>query len=203
MAYDTLPSQETIKKTLDALTRNGFAAGYAAHSEEAKEKIFALLPKGAEVMNMTSVTLDALGITKEILESGKFDPVRKKLETLDSKTHAKEKRQLGSAPDWAVGSVHAATEDGHLLIASNTGSQLPAYAYGAAHIIWVVGAQKIVKDIQEGTKRIYAHSLPLESERAKTAYGVEGSFVSKLLIINRETQQGRAHVILVNEALGF
>src|SRR3989344_2573254 len=47
------------------------------------------------------------------------------------------------------------TKDGHVLIASRSGSQIPGYAYGADHVIWVVGAQKLVDDIDEGIKRIY------------------------------------------------
>ena len=152
-------------------------------------------------MDMTSVTLDAISVSSEINESGKYDPVRGKL--MDKNTPAREKRMFGAAPDFAIGSAHAVTEDGHIMVASNTGSQLPAYAYGAAKVIWIVGAQKIVKNIEEGFRRIYEYTLPLESERAKKAYGVAGSSVNKILIINKEVQPGRATVIFVNQALGF
>lgn len=101
-----------------------------------------------------------------------------------------------------MGSVHAVTQDGHILIASNSGSQLPAYAYSAAHVIWVVGTQKIVKNIEEGMKRIYEYCLPLEDARAQKAYGV-GSAVNKLLIVNVEKVPGRITIILVKEKLGF
>ena len=131
-----------------------------------------------------------------------YDPVRAKL--MDKATPADRKRELGAAPEWTIGSVHALTTDGKLIIASNTGSQLPAYAYGAAHVIFVVSAQKIAKDLDEGMKRLYEHVLPLESERANKAYNItSGSFISKLLIINREIQPGRITVIIVNEKLGF
>lgn len=112
-------------------------------------------------------------------------------------------QRLGATPEWVLGSVHAVTETGEALIASNTGSQLPAYAFGVGKVIWVVGTQKIVKDREEGLGRIYEHSLPLESERAKKAYGVPGSAVNKILIVNREVQPGRITMILVNERLGF
>jgi hypothetical protein len=89
------------------------------------------------------------------------------------------------------------------MIASNSGSQIPGYAYGADHVVWVVGTHKIVKDIDEGLERIYQHSLPLESERARKAYGVERSYVSKILIFAREPEKNRSTVIFVNEVLGF
>jgi len=110
--------------------------------------------------------------------------------------------KIGAAPDWVVSSVHAVTEDGHLLIASNTGSQLSAEAYAGGRVILVVGTQKIVKDNNEGIRRIYEYCLPLEDERARKVYGM-GSNVSKILIINKEIFPKRITVILVKEKLGF
>ena len=153
---------------------------------------------------MTSVTLDTIGLSEEINKAdSRFRPLRDKLYAMDRNTQVQEMNRLGAAPEFVVGSVHAVTEDGHVLIASNTSSQLPAYSFGALHVIWVVGAQKIVKNTDEGIKRVYEHSLPLESERAKKAYGVPGSAVNKILIINQEVQPGRVKLILVKENLGF
>jgi len=45
-------------------------------------------------------------------------------------------RKLGAAPDFAVGSAHAVTETGTVVVASLTGSQLPSYTYGAGTLIW-------------------------------------------------------------------
>jgi len=154
-------------------------------------------------MSMSSVTLDTVSISKEIQESEKYNSARKKLLSMDRRTQDLEMQKLGAAPEWAAGSVHAITEDGKVIIASQSGSQLPAYAFGSSHVIWVVGTQKIVKNIDEGMKRIYEYVLPLESERAKKAYGVPGSAVNKILIINKEAQKGRITIIFVNEVLGF
>lgn len=99
--------------------------------------------------------------------------------------------------------MHAVTEDGKIVIASNTGSQLGAYAYGSQHVIWVVGAQKIVPNIDQAIKRIYDYVLPLESERAHKAYGVEGSAVNKMLIVNAEGTPDRVTVIFIKESIGF
>src|SRR3989344_777264 len=202
MTYDKLASQDEIDKTILALKANGMEAVMVASGVDAKAKIIEMIPAGASIMNMTSVTLDTISASKELNESGNYDPVRAKLANKDiTPDH---KRELGAAPEWTIGSVHALTQDGKLIIASNTGSQLPAYAYGAAHVIFVISAQKIAKDLDEGMKRLYEHVLPLESERANKAYNItSGSFISKLLIINREIQPGRITVIIVNEKLGF
>ncbi len=201
--WDQLASREVIDKAINSLTQNGITAVLVETNEDAKKKVIELLPGGAEAMNMTSVTLDSIGVSKEILESGRYNAVRNKLNTMDRKTQSIEMLKLGAAPEWAIGSVHAVTEDGHVFIASNTGSQLPAYVYGSAHVIWIVGAQKIVSNNENAMKRIYEYVLPLESERAHKAYGVEGSHVSKLLMIDREVQPGRVAMIIVNEKLGF
>lgn len=203
MPYTHLPSQQTIEKTVAALRANGMEVFVVQNGEEAKRKVLELLPEGASVMTMTSVTLDSIGVTQEILESGRYDAVHKRVLSMDRATQAAEIRRLRSAPEWAIGSAHAVTEDGKVMIASQTGSQLPAYAYGAEKVIWVVGAQKIVKDVDEGFRRIYEHSLPLESERARKAYGSPGSGANKVLIVSREAQSGRIIVVLINEAVGY
>ena len=202
--WNKLADKETIDKTIQALKINGIDAKFVETSEDAKKAVFSLIPEGSEVMNMSSVTIDSLGIAKEINESGKYNSVKNKLSKMDRATQGLEMQKTGAAPEYAVGSVHAVTEDGHLFIGSNSGSQLPAYAYGSPHVIWVVGAQKIVKDDTNAKKRIYEYVLPLESERANKAYNITtGSNVSKLLTINRENISGRLTVIFVNEILGF
>ena len=202
--WDRLADEKTIENTVAALKANGIDAQVAENRQEAKRKVLELIPESSEAMTMTSVTLDIIGLSEEINKAdSRFRPVRDKLYAMDRNTQVQEMNRLGAAPEFVVGSVHAVTEDGYVLIASNTGSQLPAYSFGALHVIWVVGAQKIVKNTDEGIKRIYEHSLPLESERAKKAYGVPGSAVNKVLIINKEVQPGRIKLILVKEKLGF
>jgi len=200
--YNTLADSQTIQKTMEALKQNGFNPILVNSGADAKNKILELIPKGAEIFTATSATLDAVGLNQELNESGNYNSVKAKLNSMDRNTQGLEMRKLGAASDYAIGSVHAVTQDGKVLVASLTGSQLPNYAYGAMHLFWVVGAQKIVKDLEDGMKRIYEYVLPLESERAKKAYGVAGSSVHKLLIFNKELPN-RITIILVNEALGF
>lgn len=202
--WTTLPDKKIIDLTLSHLQGNGFNPIFVETSDQAKGKVLELLPKGAEVMTMTSITLSTLGLDKEINESDKYQSVRAKLLSMDRTTQGRQMQKLGATPDIAIGSVHAITQDGHVLIASRTGSQLPAYVYGAGKVIWVVGAQKIVADSTEGEKRIFEHSLPLESERANKAYHMSsGSQVDKLLTYYREIMPNRVTLILVNQVLGF
>lgn len=206
MQWDTPASDETITKTIDALTESGIETTVVNNGEEAKAKVLELLPKKAEVMTMTSVTLDTIGVTQAVNESDDYNSVKNTLTKLDRNTQAAEMQKLGSAPEWTLGSVHAITEDGKVVIASNTGSQLPAYAYGSQHVIWVVGTQKIVKNLDDAMKRIYDYILPIETKRARKAYGLPDTWdsnVSKLLIVNKEVTPKRIQIILVKEQLGF
>src|SRR5258708_6108825 len=201
--WDTLASDERIQKTVTSLEAHGIHATVVENGAAAKAKVLELIPKGSEVMTMTSVTLDAIGVNKEINKSGNFDAVHPKLSKMDRATQGREMQKMGAAPEWVIGSVHAVTTDGEVLIASNTGSQLPAYAYGAAHVIWVVGTQKIVENKEDGMKRLYEHSLMLENERVKKAYGMPHSAIRKILIVDGEVKPDRITIIFVKEVLGF
>jgi hypothetical protein len=120
---------------------------------------------------------------------------------LDFATQAKELKMIGNQPNYALGSVHAVTHDGILVIASASGSQLASYAWGAANVIFVVGAQKLVPNLEAARERIYQHSLKLEDARAIAAYG-QNSFVGKILEIHQELP-GRIHIVLVRQVVGF
>lgn len=200
--WGNLASEASVNKAVDALMLNGITTIVVNNGAEAKQKVLDLVPHGAEVLTTTSVTLDTIGITHEINESGKYDSIKSKLLKMDHAKHGQEIRRIGAAPDWVVGSVHAVTEDGKVIVASATGSQLPSYAYGAGKVIWVVGTQKIVKNEHEGMLRLQEHTFPLEDARAQKAYGVHSS-IAKVLVISREFAPGRITVILVKENLGF
>lgn len=189
-----------IDTAVSALNKHGFSTKVVADGAAAKDAVLALIPAGSEVFTFTSATLDTVGLT-EALNAAPYKSLRDKMYGLDRNTQGAEMRAIGSAPAFAVGSVHAVTETGELMIASATGSQLPAYAYGAGHVIFVVGAQKIVKDLAEATERIATYTLPLEDTRAQAAYGVN-SAINKTLILHGE-MPGRIDVVIVAEELGF
>jgi hypothetical protein len=194
-------SDSEIKKAKEALEAKGLKVKIVDNLGQASKAVTGLIPKGSQVFTATSVTLDKSGLTEE-LNSNKYDSVRDKYMALyGQEDKAVEMRRIGSASDYAVGSVHAITEDGQVVIASASGSQLPNYVYGASNIIWVVGTQKIVKDLNEAFDRIENYTFHLEDERAKKAYG-SGSSINKILIY-RKDPTNRATVILVKETVGF
>jgi L-lactate utilization protein LutC len=189
-----------IEKAVAALNAKGFAAQSVPNAAAAKEAVLKLIPAGSEVFTYTSATLDATGLT-EALNAAPYKSLRDKMYGLDRNTQGAEMRAIGAAPAFAVGSANAVTETGELMLASATGSQLPSYAYGAGHVVFVVGAQKIVKDLAEATERIATYTLPLEDTRAQATYGVN-SAINKTLILHGE-QPGRIDVVIVAEEIGF
>jgi hypothetical protein len=200
--FAKLAVNERIERTSKALEANGIQTLVAEDRAEAKRLFFELIPEGSEVFLSSSVTLEQLGIAADVDQSGRFDAVRPKMYAMNRETQGREIRKLISAPDFAAGSVHAVTEDGHVLIASATGSQLGPYASGAGKVIWVVGAQKIVKDLNDGMRRLNEHVVPLEEEHMQQLYKV-GTSVNQMLIVNRAFRPDRITMIIVKEELGF
>ena len=152
-------------------------------------------------MLFRSVTLQDTGIEPAINGGGTYESIRNKMLALDFETQVQEMKALAGQPDFALGSVHAVTREGILVIASASGSQLAAYAWGAANVVFVVGAQKLVSTLDAARERIFQHSLKLEDARALAVYG-QNSSVGKVLEIHQELP-GRIHVVLIRQSVGF
>jgi L-lactate utilization protein LutC len=200
--FGTVADEARVKRTAAALEANGISVLRTANKAEAKRTVLDLIPDGSQVYHGASQTLAVTGITDELEQSGRYDPVRPRIWSMDRATQSDEIRRLTSSPDVMLGSVHAVTETGSLMAASMGGSQLGPYVSGAGRVILVVGTQKIVSDLDEGLRRINEYAFPLEDARAQAEYGIH-SGVNKVLIINREITPGRITVVLVDEVLGF
>jgi hypothetical protein len=200
--FSGLASEQEMNAVVEALERSGITASVVDTGELAREAVRSLIPVGAEVYNNTSQTLEVIGVAEDVERSGLYQPLRPRLYQMDREMQGREMRLLAAAPDWVVGSAHAVTEEGSILIASASGSQLGPIVSGAGHVILVIGGQKVVPDLNTGLRRIREYCFPLEDIRARQAYGVP-SGVNNLLIINKVIPPGRISAILVNEPLGF
>jgi LUD domain len=200
LEFEQPADRARLERAAAALTTRGFQAQVADSATAARELALAGIPEGAEVHIALSETMRELGITGEIDESGRYESVRMRLRALDRQTQGREMRKLGAAPDYMLGSAAAVTDDGEILVASGSGSQLGAYAYAAGKLILVVGHQKLVRDVDEGLRRLREYSLPREYERMQSL-GHPGSALGKTLILHQELS-GRTRVILVPETIG-
>jgi L-lactate utilization protein LutC len=199
--FTSIPDDETIAATVVALEEHGFSVEVVDDFDAAREAVLARIPEGSSVMTNTSVTLNETGIAEAINDGGPFDSARNKLMALDFATQLPEMKEIAGQAEYSLGSVHAVTRDGVLVIASGSGSQLASYAWGAANVILVVGAQKLVPDLDTAHERIVEHSLKLEDARVFAASG-QNSHIGKVLEIFLEGP-GRIHVVLIKEVVGF
>ena len=199
--FTALPEEGALAQTVVALDGRGFSVEVVDDLDAARDRVLARVPDGSSVMTYPSVTLEATGIAQAVDDGERYDSARTKVLALDHATQLREVKAIMGQPEFALGSVHAITRDGTLVVASALGSQLTAYAWGAANVIFVVGAQKLVHDLAAARDRVYQHSLTLEDARARKAYGMK-SRVGKILEIHEE-DPGRIHVVLIRAVVGF
>src|SRR5256714_850818 len=138
-SYTALPDDETLRVTVVALEEHGFSVEVVSDLGAARDAVLARIPEGSVVMTNTSVTLQETGIAAAIDDGGAYESARNKMMALDFAKQLQEMKAIAGQPDFALGSVHAVTHDGALVIASASGSQLASYAWGAANVIFAVG----------------------------------------------------------------
>jgi hypothetical protein len=195
-------TEQGLERSAAALKAHGFTVEILDDVATARTRIKDLIFEDASVFTAASETLRLSSIEEDINTSGRYQAIKPHVLAMDRATQMDEIRRLLASPDVVVGSVAAVTETGSLVIASGSGSQLPAYAGGAGRRIWIVGAQKVVPDLSNGLLRVENHCLPLESARTQAVYGWPSS-VNHLLVLNAEPYPGRSTVLLLREVVGF
>jgi hypothetical protein len=203
--FDQLASEVVITGTIDALKSHGFTSEVVENAAAAMEVIKSRIPEGASVMDGSSTTLDQIGYV-EYLKSGNHGWNNTHATLLAETDTAKqaELRKAATISQYFVNSVHAVTEDGQLVWASNTGSQIPNIAYSSDHAVLVVGTQKIVPDLQSAMQRVEEYVVPKEDARMMEAYKMGTQYNLLLVFKKMSTVAPRdIHVVFVREVLGF
>jgi len=196
------PADESaLQRAAEALRNNRIDALVVDDADEARDLVLSMVPEGAEVHQGASLTLEQIGLTDEFENSGRYNPVRPRTRKMDRATEMQQIRKLGSAPEFFVNSVHAVTEDGRMVIASGSGSQLAPIAGGAGKVILVAGAQKVVPDLGTALRRVDEYSFPAEDARMLESSG-RHSALNKILIVNGE-YPNRMTVVLVRQPVGI
>jgi len=194
-------SEETIQRVAERMRERNIEVVVVDNGAEARKVVLEQLPTLAEVHSGKSKTLQESGIFDAISDESRYDSLRPRMFKMNRQTQAREIRKLIAGPDFMLGSVNAVTEDGVLVAASATGSQLGPYAGGAGKVILVVGSQKIVPDLETALRRIRQYVLPWEDAQVRKVVST-GSFVGKILMVEREWVTGRLTVILVRVPIG-
>lgn len=200
--FTTPASEETLQRVVTRLQERNIEGMVVDDGEGARKLVLDRLPKGAEVHSGKSKTLQDAGIFDLIQDPDQYNALRPRYLKMDRRTQAREIRKLIAGPDFMLGSVNAVTESGVLVAASATASQLGPYAGTAGKVILVVGSQKIVPDLETALRRIREYVLPWEDAQVRKTVPT-GSFVGKILIVEREWVSGRMTVILVRQPIGI
>jgi len=200
--YASPVAEETIQRAAQRMRERNIEVVVVDDGDQARKVVLERLPEGVEVHSGKSKTLQDSGIFDAIHDASRYDALRPRVFKMDRQTQAREIRKLISGPDFMLGSVNAVTEDGVLVAASASASQLGPYASTAGKVILVLGSQKIVPDLETALRRIRDYVLPWEDSQVRKVMNI-GSFVGKLLLIEREWIDGRMTVILVREAIGI
>ncbi len=153
-------SEESIKLAADSLTKNGFVVQVVDTADDARHLMEKIFPLDKTIFTASSETLRISGLEEVINGSNsKFKSLRHELTKMDYNTQFREMVKMGAVTDIVVGSVHAVTETGSALVASGSGSQIAPYVTGAEKVYWVVGSQKIVKDLEAGLRRLEQYTI--------------------------------------------
>jgi hypothetical protein len=205
MDYTTLASPESQQRAAEGLKNRRFEPIMVESGAKALELIKTLIPKGASVMNGSSVTLEQIGYI-DYLKSGQHGWNNLKEKILAEQDPAKrgELRKQSVISDYYLGSVSALSETGEMVFGSNTGSQMPHLVFTSPNLILVVGAQKITPTLEVALARLRNHVAHLEDEHMKQLYG-QGTTHNKTVILHGESvmMKRSVKVLLVNEKLGF
>ncbi len=198
-----LASDEAVARASQALETRNVSVIVVADCNEALKKLKELVPQGAQLLAVTSETLDAVGFTQYVAEGDAYQSLAAMFQAAATpEERAELSRTLGSTPDYVVGSVQAVAETGHVVIASASGSQLSSYVFGAKNVVWVVGTQKIVPTLEHALARTYGYAFDRHKEWSPApAHGP--SAMGKVTIFESERWPDRTTVLFVKEALGW
>ncbi len=196
-------SDEAVARATQALETRNVRVLVAGSRDEALRLLKELVPQGAQVLAVTSETLDDVGFTQYVAEGGAYQSLTAIFQAAATpEERAELARTLGSTPEYVVGSVQAVAETGHVVIASASGSQLSSYVFGARNVVWVVGAQKIVPTLEDALARTYGYAFDRHKEWSP-AHGHGESSMGKVTIFESERRPDRTTVVFIKEALGW
>ena len=197
-----LASETSILKTVESLTQRNINALVVDSTVEALSLLVSLVPRGSDVYCGTSETLDSIGFREYIQNNPDYRSLDREFEMESDPQNKQELRRLSSISEYYVGSVQAISESGEVVVASSSGSQVGAYAFGAKHVILVSGTQKICPSLGDAISRVRGYSTDKHDEWLAEK-GIGPSPIGKLLILEKETQIGRITVLLIREDLGW
>ena len=193
---------ESISRAIEALAARNVDAILVESREAALAKLREWVPEGAEVFVSTSETLDTIGYTEYMHGNDHYINLHDRMLAQPDVASQREFRRKTTTADYFVGSVQAIAETGEIVVASGSGSQIGAYAYGARRVILVAGTQKICPTLAEAEARTRGFTLE-RHDRWLEGRGSARAPIGKFLVMEHEPAVGRISMILIPESLGW
>lgn len=204
--------EKSVERTIEAFKKNKINGYFVQDEAEAIEKINEIVKDGSTVSVGGSMTLFQTGVI-DYLRSGKYDFLDRYKAGL-SPLEIKDIYRKSFSADAYITSSNAVTEDGELYNVDGTGNRVAAMIYGPDKVIVVVGYNKIVKDLDEAIERNRNISAPANAKRlnrvtpcVKVGYCMDCNsddrICSDYVVIRKQTDKTRMHVIIVNKELGY
>ncbi len=144
---------DSISRTIEALAARNVEAVVVENREAALTKLKELVPEGSEVFVSTSETLETIGYTEYMDGNDRYVNLHDQMVAISDPAAQREFRRTTTIADYFVGSVQAIAETGEIVVASGSGSQIGAFAYGAKRVIMVAGTQKICPTLADAEAR--------------------------------------------------
>lgn len=195
---------QTVIKGLESRNMSGY---YAATREEALQKALELIPQGSKV---------AMGGCASAVEIGLVDALKTDAYHYIDRSKLEPREGLLAAYDADIflSSANAMTSDGILVNIDGNSNRVSCIAQGPRQVIFIVGMNKVCDDLDGAMKRARNVAAPINAQRfnidtpcKKTGKCFDckspDTICCQFLITRYSRHQGRIHVILVGEALGY
>ena len=156
-------SDNRLSRTKRALERNDFEVIMASARNDAVQKVLALIPADAKVGVGGSMTIRELGLMEALTERGNR-VVHHWLPDISVRDWLPFMREAHNS-DVFLCSSNAVTEDGKLVNVDSTGNRVASMIFDPDKVIVVAGRNKIVRNMDEGLKRLKEVAGPLNAKR--------------------------------------
>lgn len=199
-------------RLVDSLEKRWIKGYYAENKEEALKIALELIPEGSSIGYGGSVTIDSLGL-KDALDNDRYHLIRRELAKTPEEMREKYIEIYGS--DVFITGANAVTEDGIIVNIDGNGNRVSAISFGPKKVIFIVGVNKIAKDLDAAMQRARNVAAPANCARVgvtETPCQTAGSCLnclnpkticSEFLVTRCNKLPDRMHVIVVNEELGY
>lgn len=201
----------TAERIIKKLAIRNMTGHYRDTAAEAVELARGLVEPGQSVTWGGSVSFSESGI-KAALEADGHCMVDRSQAATPEEQDAMWREQVGA--DWFFMGTNAITLDGELINIDGNANRLALLLHGPKHVCVIAGMNKVVTDVESGLKRIRTVTCPLNAARLHTGTPCELAGVCsnchaekcmccQEVITRHSRHDGRIHVILVGEDLGF